>query len=128
MGTVFSLPWARLTDWHAAPALLREAGFLTVALTLADSAVDLDEVARRLDDRPQPVAVLLGTEGAGLSGRWSAAADVRATIAMQAGVDSLNVAAASAIACYVLAESSSSSTSSGSSGSTLRGVTGQSSG
>jgi len=130
MGTVFSLPWARLPDWHAAPALLSAAGFLTVALTLADDAVDLDEVSRRLGDRPQPVAVLLGTEGAGLSGRWSAAADVRARIPMQAGVDSLNVAAASAIACYVLAASSRSPgpESSGSSGSTRRGLTGQSSG
>jgi tRNA G18 (ribose-2'-O)-methylase SpoU len=121
MGTVFSLPWARLPDWHAAPALLREAGFLTLALTLADDAVDLAEVARELGERPRPVAVLLGTEGAGLSARWSGAADLRVTIPMHAGVDSLNVAAAAAIACYSLTESSSSS-------STIRGWTGQSSG
>jgi tRNA G18 (ribose-2'-O)-methylase SpoU len=123
MGTVFSLPWARLPDWHAAPALLREAGFLTLALTLADDAVDLAEVARELGERPRPVAVLLGTEGAGLSARWSGAADLRVTIPMHAGVDSLNVAAAAAIACYSLTESSSSSSSS-----TIRGWTGQSSG
>ena len=102
MGTVFSLPWARITDWHHAPALLQEAGFLTVALTLADDAVGLAEVAAHLQAVPRRVAVLLGTEGAGLSERWTKAADVRATIPMTAGVDSLNVAAATAIACYVL--------------------------
>ncbi len=111
MGAVFSLPWARLADWATAPELLRAAGFTTVALTLAEDAVDLAEVAGRLRPAPRDleagrhgtkVAVLLGTEGAGLSQRWTAAADVRAVIPMQAGIDSLNVAAASAIACYVL--------------------------
>lgn len=101
MGAVFSLPWARLDRWHDAPELLSSAGFRTVALTLAPDAVDLGEVAAGLgpDDR---VAVLVGTEGAGLSERWSAGASVRATIAMSAGIDSLNVAAATAIACYTL--------------------------
>ncbi len=127
MGTVFSLPWARLPDWHAAPGLLREAGFLTVALTLAGDAVDLAVVARDLRAQPRPVAVLLGTEGAGLSQRWASGADLRVTIPMQTGVDSLNVAAAAAIACYSLTESFSSSSTSSSS-STTRGWTGQSSG
>ncbi len=112
MGAVFSLPWARLTDWHAAPALLIEAGFTTVALTLSDDAVDLAEHADRLAARPK-LAVLLGTEGAGLSDRWSQHASVRAKIGMHAGIDSLNVAAAAAIACYSLGR---------------RGLTGQSSG
>ena len=107
MGTVFSLPWARLDDWHTAPALLHEAGFVTVALTLADDAVTLDEAGAELARRSSaaaraPVALLLGTEGAGLSPHWSGAAELRARIPMQAGVDSLNVAAASAIACYAL--------------------------
>ncbi len=102
MGAVFSLPWARLTDWAGAPDLLRGAGFTTVALTLADDAVDLAVVAERLRTAPGRVAILLGTEGAGLSARWAAGADVRAVIPMQAGIDSLNVAAASAVACYVL--------------------------
>ncbi|HEY5783639.1 MAG TPA: RNA methyltransferase [Microlunatus sp.] len=111
MGAVFSLPWARLADWAAGPDLLRAAGFATVALTLAEDAVDLATVAARLVADPQDlqrgrhgakVAILLGTEGAGLSPRWTAAADVQAVIPMQAGIDSLNVAAASAIACYVL--------------------------
>jgi tRNA G18 (ribose-2'-O)-methylase SpoU len=112
MGAVFSLPWARLEDWSTAPELLSAAGFTTVALTLAQPAQDLDEVAATL--RPdQPVAIMLGTEGTGLSPRWSDGATVRATIPMAAGIDSLNVAAASAIACYVLS---------------TRGVTGQSAG
>jgi tRNA G18 (ribose-2'-O)-methylase SpoU len=112
MGAVFSLPWARLADWSTAPELLTAAGFTTVALTLAQPAKDLDEVAATL--RPdQPVAIMLGTEGAGLSQQWSAGASLRATIPMSAGIDSLNVAAASAIACYVLS---------------TRGVTGQSAG
>lgn len=112
MGAVFSLPWARLEDWSTAPELLSMAGFTTVALTLAQPAQDLDEVAATL--RPdQPVAIMLGTEGTGLSPRWSDGATVRATIPMAAGIDSLNVAAASAIACYVLS---------------TRGVTGQSAG
>ena len=112
MGAVFSLPWARFDDWGSAPGQLAGAGFTTVALTLAPDAVDLDQVAAGL--RPdQPVAVMLGTEGAGLSTRWSQGASIRARIPMTAGIDSLNVAAASAIACYVFS---------------TRGLTGQSSG
>ena len=66
MGAVFSLPWARFDDWASAPDQLTDAGFTTVALTLAPDAVDLDQVAAGL--RPdQPVAIMLGTEGAGLS-------------------------------------------------------------
>jgi tRNA G18 (ribose-2'-O)-methylase SpoU len=61
----------------------------------------------------QPVAIMLGTEGAGLSARWSEGATIRARIPMTVGIDSLNVAAASAIACYVLS---------------TRGLTGQSAG
>ncbi|MET0692816.1 MAG: RNA methyltransferase [Propionibacteriaceae bacterium] len=104
MGTVFSLPWARLDNWHAAPDLLRDAGYLIVALALTEDAVPMSQVASQLGAAPRKVAVLLGTEGAGLSPRWSTAADVRAVIPMQAGVDSLNVAAATAIACYALAQ------------------------
>ncbi|HEY5979244.1 MAG TPA: RNA methyltransferase [Microlunatus sp.] len=103
MGAVFSLPWARLADWATGPERLRAAGFTTVALTLAEDAVDLATVGARLRETPSKVAILLGTEGAGLSPHWTVGADVRAVIPMQAGIDSLNVAAASAIACYVLA-------------------------
>lgn len=116
MGAVFSLPWARLDRWHDAPELLSSAGFRTVALTLAPDAVDLGEVAAGLGPGDR-VAVLVGTEGAGLSERWSAGASVRATIAMSAGIDSLNVAAATAIACYTLSRSPFASSSSNSSSS-----------
>ncbi|MFT3861614.1 TrmH family RNA methyltransferase [Micropruina sp.] len=101
MGAVFSLPWARLDDWATAVPTLRASGFTVVALALADDAVELDAVAASLGEQVR-VAVLLGTEGAGLSRRWIEQADVVATIPMRAGIDSLNVAAASAIAGYVL--------------------------
>ena len=100
MGAVFSLPWTRLTDWYDALPRLSAAGFTTVALTLADDAVALDEAVHGIDR----IALVLGTEGHGLSPRWTAAADRRAIIPMAAGIDSLNVAAASAVACYVARE------------------------
>jgi tRNA G18 (ribose-2'-O)-methylase SpoU len=102
MGAVFALPWTRLPGWREAPALLADAGFTTVALTLADDSEDLDRVAARLAGTAK-VAVLLGTEGAGLSDHWSSTATLRARIPMRAGIDSLNVAAAAAVACYALA-------------------------
>jgi tRNA G18 (ribose-2'-O)-methylase SpoU len=126
MGTVFSLPWARLPDWHAAPALLQDAGFLTVALTLADDALPLPEAAAQLQQQSR-LAVLVGTEGAGLSSRWADGAALRVRIPMCAGVDSLNVAAATAVACYALGDPSAGSSSSSSSPAIL-GDTGQSSG
>ena len=101
MGAVFSLPWARLVDWRNAPHLLSAAGFLTVALSLAPDAIELSELATTITSQSR-IAVLLGTEGAGLSTRWSDGAAVRARIPMSAGIDSLNVAAAGAIACYAL--------------------------
>jgi tRNA G18 (ribose-2'-O)-methylase SpoU len=128
MGAVFSLPWARLPDWHAAPAQLTEAGFTTLALTLAEDAVDLATAAADLARRPRKVALLLGTEGAGLSQRWSSQASTRVTIPMAAGIDSLNVAAAGAVACYVLGQGPRQPSSSSSSSSRSRGETGQSSG
>ncbi len=96
MGAVFSLPYARVADWHDAVPRLSAAGFTTVALTLADDAVDLEQALHGLDR----VALLMGGEGHGLSERWQAAADRRAVIPMRAGIDSLNVAAATAVACY----------------------------
>ncbi len=109
MGAVFSLPWARLDDWHGTPRLLSDAGFWTVALTLAEDAVDLGEVTDELRRQPRPVAVMVGTEGSGLSQHWSRSVDVRAVIPMRAGIDSLNVAAAVAVACYSLGETGQSS-------------------
>jgi tRNA G18 (ribose-2'-O)-methylase SpoU len=97
MGTVFSLPWTRVDDWWEAVPELRRAGFVTVALTPAPDAVDLADVPT--DGR---LALLVGSEGPGLSRRWQQAADVRARIPMAGGIDSLNVAAAVAVACYAL--------------------------
>ena len=99
MGAVFTLPWTRLASWETALPTLSAAGFTTVALTLAPDAVEIEEAVRGLDK----VALVLGGEGHGLSPRWEAAADRRAIIPMAAGIDSLNVAAATAVACYVTA-------------------------
>lgn len=99
MGAVFSLPWTRLPDWYDALPRLSDAGFTTVALTLADDAVELEQAVAGLDK----VALVLGSEGHGLSPRWEQSADRRATVPMRAGIDSLNVAAAAAVACYVTA-------------------------
>ncbi|GAB2757809.1 RNA methyltransferase [Nocardioides salsibiostraticola] len=97
MGAVFTLPWTRLPDWHAAMPRLREAGFTTVALTLAGDSLPIEEAVAGIDR----LALVLGSEGHGLSDHWQAGVDRRALIPMSAGVDSLNVAAASAVACYV---------------------------
>ena len=99
MGAVFSTPWTRLPDWYDALPALSSAGFTTVALTLAGDATDIESAVAGLDR----VALVLGSEGHGLSPRWEASADRRAVIPMSAGIDSLNVAAAAAVACYVTA-------------------------
>jgi tRNA G18 (ribose-2'-O)-methylase SpoU len=95
MGHVLALPFAVLEDWPAGLELLHRAGYLTVALTPADDAVDLASI----DVREHPrTAVLLGAEGPGLTPEAQRAAQVRARIPMRAGVDSLGVAAAAAVA------------------------------
>ncbi len=94
MGTVLAVPWTRT----GADPLADLAGFTTIALTPAPDALDVDDVAPDTDRR----AVLLGTEGDGLSGAVAARADRRVRIPMSGGVDSLNVAAASAIALHCL--------------------------
>ncbi|WP_182523424.1 TrmH family RNA methyltransferase [Nocardioides dongkuii] len=99
MGAVFTMPWTRLPDWYDALPSLSAAGFTTVALTLADDATEIEHAVAGLDK----VALVLGSEGHGLSARWEQAADRRAIIPMAAGIDSLNVAAATAVACYVTA-------------------------
>ncbi|WGL50842.1 RNA methyltransferase [Nocardioides sp. BP30] len=99
MGTVFSVPWTRLDDWYDALPMLGAAGFTTIALTLAADSVAIEEAVTGVDR----VALVLGSEGHGLSERWERTADRRAIIPMHAGVDSLNVAAATAVACYVTA-------------------------
>jgi len=102
MGAVFSLPWTRLTDWYDALPGLSDRGFTTVALTLSDDSLPVEQAVAGLDR----VALVLGSEGPGLSPRWQASADRRAVIPMAAGIDSLNVAAASAVACYAVARCS----------------------
>lgn len=97
MGTVFAVPWTRLPDWYDALPSLSERGFTTVALTLAEDAVDIEKAVAGVNK----IALVLGTEGKGLSARWQRVADRRAIIPMTDGVDSLNVAAAAAVACYV---------------------------
>lgn len=99
MGTVLQVPWTRLPEWPEGATLLREAGFQVAALALSDDAVPLDAFAAHPSER---VALLLGTEGDGLSRAALRAADVVVTIPMLHGVDSLNVAAASAVALWAL--------------------------
>ncbi|MET7285844.1 RNA methyltransferase [Streptomyces sp. NPDC005573] len=100
MGAVFSVPYARLETWPHGLSEVREAGFTLLALTPADQARALDEVAPQKLDR---VALMLGAEGDGLSAKALAAADTWVRIPMSHGVDSLNVGAAAAVAFYAVA-------------------------
>ncbi|AEE72771.1 TrmH family RNA methyltransferase [Cutibacterium acnes] len=102
MGTVFQLPWARLEDWAGGLGELRDHGFTVAAMELSGDSVTLDEFSADLRQNPRKVALLMGTEGAGLSAHWISQADVVVRIPMAGGVDSLNVAAAAAVACYEL--------------------------
>lgn len=81
MGAVFTLPWTRVADWADALPALSRAGYTTVALTLADDAVPLEDAVAGLDK----VALVLGSEGHGLSPRWEQSADRRAVIPMRDG-------------------------------------------
>ena len=99
MGAVFALPWTRLPDWFDALPGLSARGFTTVALTLAGDALPVEDAVAGVER----LALVLGSEGHGLSPRWEQTADRRAIIPMTAGIDSLNVAAATAVACYVAA-------------------------
>ncbi|MBG6058743.1 tRNA G18 (ribose-2'-O)-methylase SpoU [Cryobacterium sp. MP_M5] len=99
MGTVLQVPWTRLPEWGEAAPLLHAAGFHLAALALSDDAVSLDRFAA---DAPERLALILGTEGDGLSALAISAADTVVTIPMLHGVDSLNVASASAVALYAL--------------------------
>jgi tRNA G18 (ribose-2'-O)-methylase SpoU len=98
MGAVFSMPWTRLTDWYDALPQLSTMGFTTVAMTLSEDSIELETAIGNLDR----VALVMGGEGHGLSKRWETTADLRARIRMTPGIDSLNVAAATAVAAYVL--------------------------
>nr|WP_234346720.1 RNA methyltransferase [Cellulomonas timonensis] len=97
MGTVFQVPWTRIDEWPAGMATLRDAGFVTAALALSDDSISLDALER---DLPERLALILGAEGHGLKATTVAAADLTVRIPMAGGVDSLNVAAAAAVAFW----------------------------
>ena len=97
MGTVFQVPWTRIDPWPGGVDLLREAGFVTAALALSDDSVSLDALEA---DAPERLALVLGAEGDGLKPATIAAADLTVRIPMAGGVDSLNVAAAGAVAFW----------------------------
>jgi tRNA G18 (ribose-2'-O)-methylase SpoU len=97
MGTVLQVPWTRLPDWREGAPLLHELGFEIAALALSDDAVDLDRYSP-----PERVALVLGSEGDGLGRKALASADTVLTIPMLHGVDSLNVAAAAAVALWAI--------------------------
>lgn len=97
MGTVFQVPWTRIDPWPGGVDLLRGLGFTVAALALDDQALTLDQLA---EDPPERLALVLGAEGDGLSPATVAAADLVVRIPMAGDVDSLNVAAASAVAFW----------------------------
>ena len=104
MGTVFQVPWTQIgsspADWPAAGlARLAALGFKTAALALTDRSVPIDDPALMAEPR---LALILGTEGDGLAPETIARCDYTAKIPMSHGVDSLNVAAASAVAFWQL--------------------------
>ena len=99
MGTVLQIPWTRLPEWPEGRDVLNGLGFSLAALALSPDAITLDEYAA---NPPEKVALVVGTEGDGLSTAALAAADTVVTIPMMHGVDSLNVASASAVALYAL--------------------------
>ena len=104
MGTVFQVPWTYLgdavADWpEKGMEILRGHGFKTAAMALCDDSVSIDDAALMAEDK---LAVILGTEGDGLAQNTIAGCDYTVKIPMSHGVDSLNVAAASAVACWQL--------------------------
>lgn len=104
MGTVFQVPWAHigseLADWpERGLSQLRELGFKTAAMALSDQSVSVDDPRLMAEEK---LAIVLGTEGDGLSDGTIARCDYTVRIPMSHGVDSLNVAAASAVAFWQL--------------------------
>lgn len=102
MGTVFQIPWAYLPEnWQE---LLHTMGFKTAAMALREDSISIADPRLAAEER---LAVVLGTEGDGLAGSTIAECDYTVLIPMSHGVDSLNVAAASAVAFYELSKGSS---------------------
>jgi len=101
MGAVFSVPWSRLEAWPGALSDVRAAGHTLLALTPAADATAIGDLPPEVTGR---CALLVGAEGPGLSRAALDAADHRVRIPMSGGVDSLNAAAASAVAFYALSQ------------------------
>ena len=99
MGTVFQIPWTYLSSDTDYPQQLRDMGFITAAMSLTDDSVSIDAPQLKQVER---LAIVLGTEGEGLAEKTIAACDHTVKIPMYHGVDSLNVAAASAVAFWQL--------------------------
>jgi tRNA G18 (ribose-2'-O)-methylase SpoU len=99
MGTVFQVPWTRIDTWPGGVQVLRDNGFTVAAFALGDGAISLDDLAT---DQPDRLAMIFGTEGDGLSRRAIQGADLVVRIPMAGGADSLNMAAASAVAIWAL--------------------------
>ena len=97
MGGVFSVPWTRASSWPGALTALRAEGFTVAALALEERSVPLEQLAA---DPPERLALVLGTEGAGLTAEAVEASELVVRIPMSREVDSLNVAAASAVAFW----------------------------
>ena len=99
MGTVFQIPWTFTGLWPADMARLKALGFKTAAMALSDNSVSIDDPALLAEEK---LAILMGSEGDGLTNETIAACDYTVKIPMYHGVDSLNVAAASAVAFWQL--------------------------
>ena len=104
MGTVFQVPWTRIESWPVGAGEIKDAGFVLAGLTLGEGAITLDQLVA---EAPERLALVLGTEGHGLARQTDRVLDRRVTIPMAHGVDSLNVAAASAVAFYATRSESS---------------------
>lgn len=103
MGTVFQVPWTRIgqtkADWPAKMQELKDLGFKTLAMALRNDTVDIDDEQLH---REEKLAIILGTEGTGLTPKTIDECDYTVKIPMAHGVDSLNVGAAGAIAFWEL--------------------------
>lgn len=97
MGTVFQVPWTRIDPWPAGIDLLRAHGYVVAGMTLGEGAITLDELVA---EDHENLALVFGSEGHGLAPATDRRLDRRVTIPMAGGVDSLNVAASSAVAFY----------------------------
>ena len=99
MGTVFQIPWTEINWPEPGMTALKELGFKTVAMALRNDSYSIDDPKLHAEEK---LAIILGTEGDGLANETIADCDYTVKISMSHGVDSLNVAAASAVAFWEL--------------------------